>query len=216
MDNRTIANNRKEYQLCELKEEQLKENPIDFFKDWYREAMEAVVPEYNAMIVSTVDIEGRPSSRVVLLKSIEEEGFVFFSNYNSQKAKELNDNKWVAANFYWSKLERQIRIQGEIEKISEEASEAYFSIRPRGSQLGAWISNQSEVINSREVLENKYKEIEAQYKNQDVPKPPHWGGFLIKVQKIEFWQGRPNRLHDRFLYEKDSKKEGWKIVRLSP
>jgi pyridoxamine 5'-phosphate oxidase len=157
---------------------------------------------------------GKPSSRIVLLKGFDEDGFVFYTNYRSNKGLEIEQNNHVAINFFWAELERQVRIEGEIEKVSDEESEEYFHQRPIGSQIGAWVSEQSSVISSREVLENRQIELEAKYQNGIVPKPPHWGGYRVRPNKIEFWQGRPSRLHDRILFTKTI--DGWKIERLSP
>ncbi|MEM6361045.1 MAG: pyridoxamine 5'-phosphate oxidase, partial [Bacteroidota bacterium] len=173
------------------------------------------ISEVNAMHLSTVNPNGMPSSRIILLKGIENNGFVFFTNYQSDKGKDLDANPAAALLFFWKELERQVRIQGHIEKISKEDSEQYFQSRPKGSQIGAWTSPQSTVIESRELLEEREKAIAEKYKDEEVlPKPEQWGGYILKPMRIEFWQGRPNRLHDRILY---SQVDGhWKINRLAP
>lgn len=206
---------RKEYTIASLDPSDVSTNPLDQFTKWFNEALSAEVHEPNAMVVSTVNTSGAPSARVVLLKGLENGGFTFYTNYKSQKGKELEKSHLGCITFFWAELERQVRIEGTIEKVSAEESDAYFSVRPRGSQIGAWVSNQSEVIASREVLEQKQIEIEAKFDGQTVPRPAHWGGYKLTPNKIEFWQGRPNRLHDRVLYTL-LPSNAWKIERLSP
>lgn len=209
-----IADLRKEYIKSILKKEDLHKNPLKQFAIWFQEAREAEVTEPNAMTLSTVSSSGVPSSRIVLLKGIEENELVFFTNYSSQKGKEMLENPHVALNFFWPELERQIRIVGKVVKIGAAESDAYFNSRPIGSQLGAWASPQSSVIDNREEMEKKQKEFEKKYKDKVIPRPPHWGGYKVHPAKIEFWQGRASRLHDRFLYVKEN--EQWKLVRLAP
>ncbi|MFN3850568.1 MAG: pyridoxamine 5'-phosphate oxidase [Spirosomataceae bacterium] len=208
-----IASLRQNYTRNELIEENVLKNPFLQFEKWFKEAIDSEILEPNAMCLSTVS-NGKPSSRIVLLKGFDENGFVFFTNYKSHKGLDIEQNNHVAVNFFWAELERQVRIEGEIEKVSEEESEEYFHQRPISSQIGAWVSEQSNVIPNREVLEKRQVELEAQYKDSIIPKPPHWGGYRVKPNKIEFWQGRPSRLHDRILFT--NVENNWKIERLSP
>ncbi len=206
---------RRDYAREGLHESDTDANPIIQFQTWFDQALAADLPDANAMTLATVNAEGKPSARIVLLKEVDDHGFVFYTNYNSRKAQELAVNPWAALVFWWAPLERQVRIEGEVEKVSTQESEAYFASRPFGSQLGAWASNQSEVIASREELEAKMRELEQKYDNQTVPKPPHWGGYRLIPTEIEFWQGRPNRLHDRLRYRQQSN-GGWLQERLAP
>lgn len=208
-----IASLRQNYTRNELIEENVLKNPFFQFEKWFKEAIDSEILEPNAMCLSTVS-NGKPSSRIVLLKGFDENGFVFFTNYKSHKGLDIEQNNHVAVNFFWAELERQVRIEGETEKVSEEESEEYFHQRPISSQIGAWVSEQSNVIPNREVLEKRQVELEAQYKDSVIPKPPHWGGYRVKPNKIEFWQGRPSRLHDRILFT--NVENNWKIERLSP
>ncbi|HBE18428.1 MAG TPA: pyridoxamine 5'-phosphate oxidase [Cyanobacteria bacterium UBA11149] len=210
-----IADLRKEYTLQGLKETDVLPNPFAQFKIWLDRAIAAELPEPNAMSIATASLDGKPSVRMVLLKEYDERGFAFFTNYNSQKGQQLRDNPWGAIAFWWAELERQVRIEGKVEQVSPPESDSYFQNRPRDSQLGAWTSAQSEVIDSREVLEERLGKFQQEYENQDVPRPPNWGGFRLIPSVIEFWQGRPNRLHDRLLYtiQDDG---SWIIQRLSP
>lgn len=206
---------RQHYSLKTLDEADLNSDPMTQFRIWFDDSLTANILEPNAMTLST-SVESRVHSRVVLLKEIDEEGFVFYTNYNSAKGIEMEHNAFVAANFLWKEIQRQVRIEGKINKISEQRSVAYAQSRPRGSQIGAWVSDQSQVIESRQALEKKQAEIEALYKDQDtIPKPPHWGGYIIKPTMIEFWQGRPSRIHDRMRYQLDHKNK-WIIERLAP
>lgn len=210
-----IADIRKDYTKKELNINAVNSDPILQFKIWFDEAVQAKVLEPNAMTLSTISANGFPSSRIILLKGIEENGFSFYTNYNSRKAKEIAENPKVASNFFWPELERQVRIEGVIEKTSEEVSDIYFKSRPRGSQIGAWASPQSTLIEGRDILQDRFKEIEEQFAGKDVPRPKHWGGYIILPQKIEFWQGRASRLHDRILFTQ-KKDHSWVVSRLAP
>ncbi|SOE23227.1 Pyridoxamine 5'-phosphate oxidase [Spirosomataceae bacterium TFI 002] len=209
-----VANLRINYSLNELLEGDIEKKPVDQFSRWFLEAKSSEIIEPNAMVLSTVS-DNKPKSRVVLLKGFDERGFTFFTNYLSHKGQELAENPFASLTFFWDKLQRQVRIEGKIEKLSEQESDEYFESRPKGSQIGAWVSEQSQVILGREVLENKQKELDQKYdSNAKVPRPAHWGGYLLVVDTIEFWQGRPSRLHDRIRYRLI---EGnWVIDRLSP
>jgi pyridoxamine 5'-phosphate oxidase len=205
---------RKEYAQASLEITDVSENPIHQFKSWFDQAMKSGIIEPYAMNISTVDSENRPSSRIVLLRDVNENGFVFYTNYLSRKGKEINEKNFGAINFFWPELERQIRIEGELEKVSTKVSDDYFALRPRGSQIGAWASPQSSKIESREILEKNEKDFTEKFQNQAVPRPEHWGGYLLKPDYFEFWQGRENRLHDRISYEKMNKI--WELARLAP
>lgn len=189
-------------------------DPLVFFRSWYKEAFDLKQPEAHAMSVSTVDAAGKPSSRIVYLKELNENGFVFYTNYASHKGQDLDHNPAICALFFWHQLERQIRIEGTVTKVSEAESDAYFASRPRGSQLGAWASMQSARLDSREELENRLEKLAEQYPDA-VPRPPHWGGYQIDPQIIEFWQGRPSRLHDRIVFEKKTDGQ-WEVYRKNP
>lgn len=210
-----IADLRQTYTRNELLEKNVSKNPFETFHLWFEEAVKSGILEPNAMVLSTIEHE-MPSSRVVLLKALDDTGFVFYTNYESHKGQQLVQNPFASLTFFWDKLERQVRVQGRVEFVSAEESDAYFQSRPRGSQLGAWVSAQSTEIPDRSVLEDHLKELETQYANEllPIPRPPHWGGIRILPLKIEFWQGRPNRLHDRLLYQKTE--NSWHITRLSP
>jgi len=193
----------------------LDKNPFKQFETWFNDAIEAKISEPNAMILATVGLDMMPSVRAVLLKTFDEEGFVFFTNYKSKKAKQIEENPKASSLFSWIDIERQIKIEGSIEKISTADSLKYFLSRPKGSQIGAWVSHQSNIITSRSLLEQKFDEIKRKFVKGEVPFPDFWGGYIIKPIRIEFWQGGQDRLHDRFLYEKNEKKE-WTIIRLAP
>lgn len=211
-----LHDKRKIYEKSQLLESQIKENPIEMFRDWFLDAEESpTVSEANAMAISTVEADGCPRTRMVLLKAFTWEGFIFYTNYSSKKGKALEKNAKACLHFFWPSLERQIIIKTELEKISENLSDGYFHSRPKGSQLGAVVSPQSSIIPNREFLENKLKELEKEYENKEVPRPENWGGYLAKPYEIEFWQGRPNRLHDRIIYELQENFD-WKISRLAP
>ena len=200
--------------LRSLSENDVNKNPMKQFAAWWDDAIDSNIEEVNAMTLATVNEQGYPSSRIVLLKDFNENGFVFFTNYESRKGKSLSIHPKVSIVFFWKELERQIRVEGVVEKISEEESTAYFTSRPVESKIGAWASPQSEVIESRDFLESRFKNFEEKYSEIEIPKPPHWGGYIVKPSRIEFWQGRPGRLHDRIEYNKNN--EGWTIDRLAP
>ncbi|PLZ91418.1 pyridoxamine 5'-phosphate oxidase [Fischerella thermalis CCMEE 5201] len=212
---KTVADLRKDYTLQDLNETDVAPNPFIQFQKWFDEALLAQLLEPNAMTVATATTDGKPSARMVLLKDFDERGFVFFTNYNSHKGQELAENPQAALVFWWAELERQVRICGRVEKVSENDSDRYFQSRPFNSRLGAWASNQSEVIESRIILEQRLQELKAKYENQDIPRPPYWGGLRVIPTEIEFWQGRSSRLHDRILYTRLDDGD-WKIQRLSP
>ncbi|MEH2248810.1 pyridoxamine 5'-phosphate oxidase [Nostoc sp.] len=211
----TIADLRKDYTLEGLSELEVDLNPFIQFKKWFDQALAAQLPEPNAMTIATATPDGKPSARMVLLKDFDERGFVLFTNYNSHKGQELAENPQAALVFWWAELERQVRISGYVEKVSETESDHYFHSRPANSRLGAWVSNQSEVIESREVLERRLQAFKSKYENAEIPRPPHWGGLRVIPTEIEFWQGRSSRLHDRLFYSRLDNGT-WKIERLSP
>ncbi|GAA0757483.1 pyridoxamine 5'-phosphate oxidase [Psychroflexus lacisalsi] len=208
---------RKSYEKSSLIRENLDENPIQQFRSWFYDVEKfGGLDEANAMTVSTIGEDGFPKSRVVLLKSYDENGFVFYTNYESEKGKALLNNPHTCLSFFWPNTERQVIIKGKAEKVSEEVSNNYFASRPKGSQLGALVSNQSSVIKNRKVLEDELEALEKKYADKEVPRPENWGGFLVRPESIEFWQGRPNRLHDRFQFTKSDSEYDWKIERLAP
>jgi len=209
-----IAAIRREYTLKELDEAQVQASPLQQFKVWFDEALGAEVLEPNAMNLSTITPNGRPTSRIVLLKGIEENEFVFYTNYQSRKGMEMEKNPYVCLNFFWAELERQVRIEGTVSKVSAATSDEYFNSRPRGSRIGAHVSPQSEIISSRSVLEEKAKELFTEFEGKEVIRPNHWGGYSVKPYLFEFWQGRESRLHDRVLYEEIDGQ--WIIKRLAP
>ena len=209
-----IADLRKNYTQAGLLESDVVADPIAQFQLWFEQAVAADLLEPNAMTVATVTPEGKPSARIVLLKAIDDRGFVFYTNYNSQKGVELQHCPYAALIFLWGDLERQVRIEGAIEFVSESEATSYFHSRPASSQLGAWASAQSTIIPDRSVLESRLHQLELEYHDREIPKPPHWGGVRVIPQEIEFWQGRPSRLHDRLRYQLVDGK--WRIDRLSP
>lgn len=209
-----IAGIRKEYKLKTFLENEVAKDPVTQFSVWWNDAMNADIDEVNAFVLSTVSANGKPHARIVLLKGFDENGFVFFTNYNSTKGKNIAENPSVAMVFFWKELERQVRIEGTAIKISETESDAYFFSRPKGSRIGAWASPQSSVIKSREEIEKNVEKYSALYP-QEIPRPAHWGGYCIKPARIEFWQGRPSRLHDRIVYT-ELEKGKWITQRLAP
>ncbi|KGO83466.1 pyridoxamine 5'-phosphate oxidase [Flavobacterium beibuense] len=211
-----LSNYRRSYEKGELTEQNLPEDPISLFKKWFHEVEDfGAVAEVNAMTVSTIGKDGFPKARVVLLKQFTYEGFIFYTNYNSEKGKAIEANPNVCLSFFWHELERQVIIKGVAEKVSENISDGYFESRPEGSRLGAIVSPQSEVIPSRDYLENKLHDLENEYKGKEIPRPKNWGGFIVKPVEVEFWQGRPNRLHDRIRY-KLQEDFSWLTDRLAP
>ncbi|RXG16272.1 pyridoxamine 5'-phosphate oxidase [Leeuwenhoekiella aestuarii] len=210
-----LSDYRKSYEKSELTITQSDQDPFKQFKKWFEEVEEvAGVDEVNAMTVSTIGLDGFPKSRVVLLKSYDKEGFVFYTNYESEKGKAIAANPDVCLSFFWPNLERQVIIKGKAEKVSEETSKTYFNSRPEGSRLGAWVSPQSDVIPDREFLEKRLKDLEKEFSENEIPKPDHWGGYKVIPVEFEFWQGRPNRLHDRLRYTPGG--VHWKLDRLAP
>jgi pyridoxamine 5'-phosphate oxidase len=234
----SIADLRREYNLAGLRRSDLESDPIAQFRKWFEQAAgervsgrvrkfliatyksvfglkNAELIDVNAATLATADKEGRPSARIVLLKGVDERGFIFYTNYDSRKGRELTENPCASLVFYWPDQERQVCVAGDVSRISREESEAYFRSRPRGSRLAAWASRQSEVLENRGVLEARWEELQQKYPGEDVPMPPYWGGFVLTPVRIEFWQGRPSRLHDRFRYLRQPDKS-WLIERLSP
>ena len=215
MNQEELQNLRQDYSAAEVSEETIDINTIKQFDTWFNEPLEPKIHEPNAMTLATATTDGRPSARIVLLKGYNADGFAFYTNYLSRKGKEITKNPLGAITFFWGELERQVRIEGTIEKVSKEQSERYFHSRPKGSQIGALVSPQSQEIADRESLESKWNQLEEEYGDKEIPKPSFWGGYILKPRLIEFWQGRPSRLHDRILFKKTDNKN-WKKVRLAP
>jgi pyridoxamine 5'-phosphate oxidase len=211
---RDAADLRKEYTRAGLAESDVAADPVEQFCRWFDAALDAGLHEPNAMTVATAARDGRPSARVVLLKGFDSRGFVFYTNYEGRKGRELEENPRAALLFYWGELERQVRIEGTVSRASEEESDAYYASRPRGSRLGAWASEQSRTVEGREVLEDRIGDLEAEYEGHEVPRPPFWGGYRVRPEVVEFWQGRENRLHDRIVYRWEDGR--WEIERLQP
>lgn len=221
-----IAKIRADYQMATLNETEVGNDPLLFFQKWFSQAEEAGISEVNAMTLATANMWGMPSARIVLLKGLDSEGFTFYTNYNSEKGRQIADEDSVALLFFWKELERQVRIEGIARKVEPADSDAYFHSRPKGSQVSAAASPQSEIIESRSVLENKVLELESRYTNQEIPRPEHWGGYKVIPEKIEFWQGRSNRLHDRIVFFREPETDNgedaiagytpWETFRLAP
>lgn len=210
----SIANIRKVYKKGSLDKSEVAPDPITQFDKWWKEAIASNIDEVNAMTLATCDENGIPSARIVLLKGIHDDGFVFFTNYTSHKAKDMEKDAHVALVFFWKELERQVRVEGYIEKTSDQESETYFKSRPRESQIGAWVSHQSSVVPSRSFLEERKASLEEEFSGKEIPRPAFWGGYVVHPQRVEFWQGRPGRLHDRIFYTKEE--DSWIIERLAP
>ena len=209
-----ISSIRKDYQLKSLSEEDVAKNPFDQFAKWWDEAIKSEIDEVNAMTLATVDQRNRPSARIVLLKDYNSSGFVFYTNYESNKGTQIENNPYASLVFFWKELERQVRIEGKCERVASSESDAYFKSRPVGSQIGAAASPQSSIISDRSILTDKVEELEKQFPNGNIPRPSNWGGYRIIPETIEFWQGRSSRLHDRIKYLKAG--DIWRIVRLAP
>jgi len=207
----TVPNN---LALEGLDEKTIDRDPINQFQIWFNDAIAAKLPLPEAMTLATATPEGRPSARMVLLKQVDQDGFVFYTNYRSAKAEQLDANPYAALVFYWAVLDRQVRVEGRVAKTSAQESSEYFRTRPRESQIGAWTSEQSQAIGSREVLEQRARELEALYRDREVERPEHWGGYRVEPERIEFWKSRIGRLHDRILYQRSG--SGWTIIRLAP
>lgn len=210
-----IAGIRKDYKLETLLETEVEAEPVAQFTKWWDNALQSEIDEVNAMTLATVDTNGIPAARIVLLKEFSDKGFVFYTNYSSHKGSELEKNPNACLVFFWKELERQVRISGKAEKVSAKESDEYFNSRPEGSRIGAWASPQSNVIGSREVIEENLKAYQQKFNDGNIPRPPHWGGYIVIPAVVEFWQGRPNRLHDRILYTL-RENGSWTIERLAP
>jgi pyridoxamine 5'-phosphate oxidase len=212
---RSVADLRREYTRAGLREADAYSDPIEQFRGWFDQALGADLYEPNAMTLATATPDGRPSARIVLLKGFDELGFVFYTNYESRKGEELEDNPRAALVFHWNELERQVRVEGTVSRVSKEESDAYYAGRPRGSRLGAWASEQSRVSEDRGIFERRLEELEVEYRGREIPRPPYWGGYRVEPGVVEFWQGREDRLHDRLLYHREGG-GGWSIERLQP
>lgn len=215
MDTRTLADIRKDYILASLDESGTGDEPVSFFRKWFAEARDAAVQEVNAMTLATVDASSVPHARIVLLKGVDDAGFVFFTNYRSDKGQQLLANPQAALVFFWPELERQVRVEGSVVRVSAAESDAYFHSRPESSRLGAWASPQSSIIADRNELIAREEAMSERFRNEAIPRPEHWGGFCLKPRRIEFWQGRASRLHDRICFEADET-GAWKRFRLAP
>ncbi len=215
MNKEYVRHLRKDYKLSALIESTIHSDPFSQFKDWFKDAIDGPIMEPNAMTLATASRSGKPSSRIVLLKELDNKGFVFFTNYQSSKAKDIEENDQASLLFFWDRLERQVRISGKVEKVSAKESDDYFKVRPRASQIGAWASPQSQEIASRITLDDNTRELEEQFKNTiEIPRPDHWGGYRVLPDTFEYWQGRPSRLHDRLVYE--LKNGDWQLYRIAP
>ena len=215
-EDQKVADIRRDYAREELSESAVKDDPIEQFINWFNQALSADLLDPNAMTLSTATEDGKPSSRIVLLKGVDEQGFRFYTNYSSQKGREIEENPHAALCFYWAPLERQVRVKGIVQKLSKEESREYFQQRPRLSQIGAWASKQSSKVASRQELEKNVRDIKQRFEDREVPLPDFWGGYILKPLRIEFWQGRKGRMHDRICYERRDNEIGWEISRLSP
>lgn len=209
-----IAAIRTDYQLAALDEAHAGNDPLSFFGKWFLEAQAAEVSEVNAMTLATVDAQNKPHARIVLLKGLDEKGFIFYTNYDSAKGNEIDANPFVALVFFWQELERQVRIEGSVVRISEEESDTYFNSRPEGSKIGAWSSPQSQIISDRSILDKNYKAVQLQFANKEILRPQHWGGYRVIPNRVEFWQGRSNRMHDRIVFTRSVNE--WNSFRLAP
>jgi pyridoxamine 5'-phosphate oxidase len=213
--NNFIEGRRAEFSTRILTEESAGNNPFHFFEQWMNEAIATEIPEPNAMNLATISSENKPSSRIVYLRGFSQAGLIFYTNYGSRKGIELREKRFASVNFYWQALERQVRIEGKVYKISDKESDDYFASRPRESQISAWASHQSNIISGRHEIERSFIEVSKKYENKAVPRPPFWGGLCLKPDYFEFWQGRENRLHDRIMFESDNN-NNWSTYRLSP
>lgn len=212
---KSIADIRRDYMMLALNEADMADNPMDQFARWWDDAIRSEIDEVNAMTLATATLGGLPSARIVLLKGFDERGFIFFTNYQSHKGREMEQNPRASLVFFWKELERQVRIEGMVERIPEKESEDYFQSRPEGSRIGAWASPQSSVIDNREVIESNVKELEKKFSDGVIPRPEHWGGYVVRPANIEFWQGRSSRLHDRVKYVHQLGNK-WQMLRLAP